>query len=125
MMNMRAKEIVTLLHRDFLGAHRYTTGGGMCAKFHFDGLLRRGRRLRTGAVLQTAVACREQAKGNATLSLRSASLHYPFVHFAFVVAPKDRATTTTKSADGVQFTSSVSHSHHYIDGCIVRCCDGC
>jgi hypothetical protein len=108
MMNMRAKEIVTLLHRDFLGAHRYTTGGGMCAKFHFDGLLRRGRRLRTGAVLQTAVACRGQAKGNATLSLRSASLHYPFVY-----------------SDGVQFTSSVSHSQRCIDSCIVRCCDGC
>jgi hypothetical protein len=53
-MKCRTLETASICHRDFLGAHRYTTRGGMC-------VLRR--------LLQ-------RAKGENPL--RSATLHYPF-----------------------------------------------
>jgi hypothetical protein len=53
-MKCRTVETARTCHRDFLGAHRYTTRGGMC-------VLRR--------LLQ-------RAKGENPL--RSATLHYPF-----------------------------------------------
>ena len=81
-------------HRDFLGAHRYTIYDGMCAL--------RG-------VLQTAIACRGQSKGNTAFSLRCRGRTYPFAYFAFSEAPKSGALLSTKSADTAQFTVSVSH----------------
>ena len=74
--------------RDFLVAHRYTICNGMCAL--------RG-------VLQTAVACRGQSKGNTAFSLRCRGRTYPFAYFAFSEAPKARALPT-KSANTAQST---------------------
>ena len=81
--------------RDFLVAHRYTICDGMCAL--------RG-------VLQTAVACRGQSKGNTAFSLRCRGRTYPFAYFAFSEAPKSGAALPTKSADTAQSTVSVCHS---------------
>ena len=81
--------------RDFLVAHRYTICDGMCAL--------RG-------VLQTAIACRGQSKGNTAFSLRCRGRTYPFAYFAFNEALKNRASLPTKSADTAQSTVSVSHS---------------
>ena len=50
---MSAKQ-AKVFHRDFLGAHRYTTGGGTVRP--------------AGSVLRTAVVCRGQPRGDATLS---------------------------------------------------------
>lgn len=94
------------IQRDFLVAHRYTICDGMCAL--------RG-------VLQTAIACREQSKGNTAFSLRCRGRTYPFAYFAFSETPKSGASLPTKSADTAQFTVSVSHST-----CMkVRCCYVC
>ena len=81
--------------RDFLVAHRYTICDGMCAL--------RG-------VLQTAVACRRQSKGNTAFSLRCRGRTYPFAYFAFSEAPKSGAALPTKSTDTAQSTVSVCHS---------------
>jgi hypothetical protein len=62
-INYRTVETARTCHRDFLGAHRYTTRGGMC-------VLRR--------LLQRAVVCQGQTKGETRLPLRFATLHYPF-----------------------------------------------
>ena len=51
------EKVHKILHRDFLGAHRYTTASG--------GIVRPA-----GGVLRTAVACLRQSKGEATLPLR-------------------------------------------------------
>ncbi len=74
--------IATFFHRDILGAHRYTTRGGMC-------VLRRP--------LHGAVVCRGQPKGEATLPLRCVRHTYPFVNFASADTLKDRASSSTKS----------------------------
>ena len=81
--------------RDFLVAHRYPICDGMCAL--------RG-------VLQTAVACRGQSKGNTAFYLRCRGRTYPFAYFAFSEAPKSGAALPTKSADTAKSTVSVSHS---------------
>ena len=78
--------------RDFLVAHRYTICDGMCAL--------RG-------VLQTAVACRRQSKGNTAFSLRCRGRTYPFAYFAFSEAPKSGAALPTKSADGELYEMDV------------------
>ena len=67
------------IHRDFLGAHRYTTRGGMCVL----------RRPLQGAGCLTPSAIR----GNNL----SPSLRYPFMYFASVEALKSRASPSTKS----------------------------
>ena len=90
----RAKVLKTI-QRNFFVAHRYTICDGMCAL--------RG-------VLQTAVACRRQSKGNTAFSLRCRGRTYPFAYFAFSEAPKSGAALPTKSADTAKSTVSVSHS---------------
>ena len=74
-----------VLHREILGAHRYTTASG--------GIVRPA-----GGVLRTAVACLRQSKGEATLPLRRARHAYPIVYFASDEALKSRASPPTKSA---------------------------
>lgn len=64
------------------GAHRYTTGGGMCA---LRGLLRR------------ALSVLQQPTGDATLPLRCKERTYPFVNFAFRQKPKCGFYLPTKS----------------------------
>ena len=81
--------------RDFLVAHRYTICDGMCAL--------RG-------VLQTAVACPRQSKGNTAFSLRCRGRTYPFAYFAFSEALKSGAALPTKSTDTAQSTVAVCHS---------------
>lgn len=83
------------IQRDFLVAHRYTTRGDMCAL--------RG-------VLQTAIACRGQSKGNTAFSLRCRWRTYPFAYFAFSEALLFGASLPTKSADTAKPTVSVSPS---------------
>ena len=61
-------------------------------------------------VLQTAIACRGQSKGNTAFSLRCRGRTYPFAYFAFSEAPKSGAALPTKSADTAQSTVSVCHS---------------
>lgn len=73
-----------VFHRDFLGAHRYTTRGGTARP--------------AGGVLRTAVVCHGQPKGEATLPLRCAGHTYPIVYFASDEALKSRASPSTKSA---------------------------
>jgi hypothetical protein len=90
----RAK-VLKIIQRDFLVAHRYTITDGMCAL--------RG-------VLQTAIACRGQSKGNTAFSLRCRGRTYPFAYFAFSEAPKSGASLPTKSADTAKSIVSVSHS---------------
>ena len=69
-------------HPILLGAHRYTTYGGVCA---LRGPLR-------GAVVSLRLT-----KGEATLPLRFASLHYPLVYFSEDIALKIRAPSSEKS----------------------------
>jgi len=57
-----------VFHRDFLGAHRYTTRGGTARP--------------AGGVLRTAVVCHGQPRGEATLPLRRVRHAYPIVYFA-------------------------------------------
>ena len=78
------EKVHKILHRDFLGAHRYTTASG--------GIVRPA-----GGVLRTAVACLRQSKGEATLPLRRAEHAYPFVYFVDGKALKCRASPSTKS----------------------------
>jgi len=73
-----------VFHRDFLGAHRYTTRGGTARP--------------AGGVLRTAVVCHGQPRGEATLPLRCARHTYPIVYFASDEALKSRASPSTKSA---------------------------
>ena len=73
-----------VFHRDFLGAHRYTTRGGTARP--------------AGGVLRTAIVCLRQPKGEATLPLRCARHTYPIVYFASDEALKCRASPSTKFA---------------------------
>ena len=86
-------------HRDILGAHRYTTRGGMC-------VLRRP--------LHGAVVCRGQPKGEATLPLRCVIHTYPFVNFAFADTLKDRASASTKSKGGSLKVSCASQRQEVV-----------
>ena len=56
-----------VFHRDFLGAHRYTTKGGTARSAE--------------GVLRTAVVCLRQPSGDATLPLRCMICTYPCVYF--------------------------------------------
>ena len=78
-----------VFHRDFLGAHRYTTIGGTARP--------------AGGVLRTAVVCLGQPRGDDTLPLRCARHTYPFVYFALVKALKRRASPSTKSFLSVRY----------------------
>ncbi len=71
-----------VFHRDFLGAHRYTTRGGAARP--------------AGGVLRTALVCRWQSRGDATLPLRCLRT-YPCVYFSFDEPLKDRASPGEKS----------------------------
>lgn len=70
----------------FLGAHRYTASGGMCAL--------RG-------VLQTAVACLGQSKGEITFPLRCRERTYPIVYFVPMSIPKYGILMRTKSGNTI------------------------
>ena len=113
-MKMRSKNIKTLMlemtenegerttfffHRDILGAHRYTTRGGMC-------VLRRP--------LHGAVVCRGQPKGEVTLPLRCVRHTYPFVNFASGDTLKDRASPSTKSKGGFPKVSCASQRQEVV-----------
>ena len=89
---MRTKK-PKVFHRDFLGAHRYTTIGGTARP--------------AGGVLRTAVVCRGQPRGDATLPLRCARHTYPYVYFALVKALKGRASPSTKSFLSVRYCSGM------------------
>ncbi len=67
-----------VVHRDFLGAHRYTPRGGTVRP--------------AGGVLQTAVVCLRQPIGDVALPLRFASLPYPFAGFALGEDPQSGAS---------------------------------
>ena len=89
-----------VFHRDFLGAHRYTTGGGT-ARSAEGGLRFRSGRCKTGihwmpCTLRTAVVCRGQPKGEATLPLRCARHTYPILYFAHDKALKSKVSLCTK-----------------------------
>ena len=77
------EKVHKILHRDFLGAHRYTTASG--------GIVRPA-----GGVLRTALSA-SQPRGEATLPLRLSPFAYPFVYFASGKALKSRASPSTKS----------------------------
>lgn len=94
------------VHRDFLGAHRYTISDGMCAL--------RGP-------LHGAVALLRKSKGETTFPLRCRGRTYPLVYFASDETPKSGASSSTKSADFVNYTISVNH-HTPMRA---RCCYGC
>ena len=72
----------SVFHRDFLGAHRYTTVGGTARP--------------AGGVLRTAGVCRGQPKGDATLPLRCIRT-YPCVYFPLGEPLKSRASPGEKS----------------------------
>ncbi len=76
-----------VFHRDFLGAHRYTTRGGTARP--------------AGGVLRTAVVCRGQPRGDTTFPLRCFRT-YPYVYFALGKALKSRASPGTKSVLSVR-----------------------
>ena len=71
---------------NLFGAHRYTTVGGMCAL--------RG-------VLQTAVACLRQSKGEMTFPLRCRKRTYPIVYFVPMSIPKCGILMETKSESAI------------------------
>ena len=71
-----------VFHRDFLGAHRYTTRGGTARP--------------AGGVLRTVVACRWQPRGDATLPLRCLRT-YPCVYFSLGEPLKGRDSPGKKS----------------------------
>ncbi len=120
-MTMTRAENPKVFHRDFLGAHRYTTGGGT-ARPAGGSPLRFGRCKadvpRTSCTLRTAVVCRGQPRGDTTFSpLRSGRrktevlrtscafrcFHtYPYVYFALGKALKSRASPGTKSVLSVR-----------------------
>ena len=77
---MTRAEKPKVFHRDFLGAHRYTTGGGTARP--------------AGGVLRTAVVCRGQPRGDTTFPLRCLRT-YPYVYFPLGKALKSRAELKT------------------------------
>ena len=97
MRKMTRTKTDQVFHPDFLGAHRYTTARG--------GIVRPA-----GGVLRTAVVCRWQPRGDATLPLRCARHTYPLVYFVSDEALKSRASPDTKSA--------LLHRRHRI--CLIR-----
>ena len=86
-VTMTRAEKPKVFHRDFLGAHRYTTGGGTARP--------------AGGVLRTAVVCRGQPRGDTTFPLRCFRT-YPYVYFALGKALKSRASPGTKSVLSVR-----------------------
>ena len=78
-VNRESADQCTSFHRDFLGAHRYTTEGGMCAL--------RGPLHGAGCLTVSAI------RGNNL----SPSLRYPFMYFASDEGLKSRPSSTTKS----------------------------
>ena len=93
------ERITVFFHREILGAHRYTTRGGMC-------VLRRP--------LHGAVVCRGQPKGEATLPLRCVRHTYPFAYFASADTLKDRASPSTKSKGGFPKDSCASQRQEVV-----------
>lgn len=98
---MARVEMSSLLHRDFLGAHRYTTRGSMCVL----------RRPLHGAGCLSSIVIR----GNDL----SPSLRYPFVYFAFVIGLKTRPITNAKSVGGASTVScaKATTERWWQDGC--------
>ncbi len=92
-----------VFHRDFLGAHRYTTRGGTARP--------------AGGVLRTAVVCRGQPRGDTTFPLRCFRT-YPYVYFALGKALKSRASPGTKSVLSVRQYRVLQHRLK------ARCCHG-
>ena len=86
-MRNRNAAINTSFPPNFLGAHRYTTRGGTARP--------------AGGVLRTAVVCRGQPKGDATLPLRCLRT-YPCVYFSLGEALKSRASPGEKSVLSVR-----------------------
>ena len=86
-MTMTRAEKPKVFHRDFLGAHRYTTGGGTARP--------------AGGVLRTAVVCRGQPRGDTTFPLRCLRT-YPYVYFPLGKALKSRASPGEKSVLSVR-----------------------
>lgn len=86
-MQTRMRKSNIFFHRDFLGAHRYTTRGGTCVL----------RRPLHGAGCLSTVAIR----GNGF----SPSLRYPFTYFAFDEGLKFRPSSSTKSVGGASTDS--------------------
>ena len=76
-------------HRDILGAHRYTTRGGMCVL----------RRPLHGAGCLSSIAIR----GNDL----PPSLRYPFIYFAFDEGLKISPSSSTKSASEASVVRSI------------------
>lgn len=83
---MPRSEMPKVFHRDFLGAHRYTTGGGIVRP--------------AGGVLRTTLPA-SQSRGG-TYSSPSATLRVstPFVYFASDDGLKGRPSSSTKSSGG-------------------------
>ena len=86
-VTMTRAEKPKVFHRDFLGAHRYTTGGGTVRP--------------AGGVLRTAVVCRGQPRGDTTFPLRCLRT-YPYVYFPLGKALKSRASPGEKSVLSVR-----------------------
>lgn len=102
-MKCKGIESGGLFSPNLFGAHRYTTVGGMCAlrgcKMSSGHLLCTDR---SGAEnLQTAVACRGQAKGEMTFPLRCKRRTYPFVYFVPMSIPKSGILMETKSENAI------------------------
>ena len=86
-VTMPRAEKPKVFHRDFLGAHRYTTRGGTARP--------------AGGVLRTAVVCRGQPRGDTTSPLRCLRT-YPYVYFVLGKALKSRASPGAKSVLSVR-----------------------
>ena len=100
------EKVHKILHRDFLGAHRYTTASGGIVRPAGGGLRCRFGRCRTdihrmSCTLRTALSA-TQSKGEATLPLRRAGHAYPFVYFASGKALKSRASPSSKSVVSIR-----------------------
>ena len=99
---MRAK-IHKVFHRDFLGAHRYTTASG--------GIVRPA-----GGVLRTAVVCLRQPRGDDPLRcLRT----YPNIAIALKQGREPRPSFM------IELALSQYYNHRLHELSKVRCCHGC
>ena len=83
------ERITVFFHRDILGAHRYTTRGGMCVL----------RRPLHGAGCLSSIAIR----GNDL----PPSLRYPFIYFAYDEGLKISPSSSTKSASEASVVRSL------------------
>ena len=81
--------MASFFHRVFLGAHRYTTRGGMCAL--------RGPLHGAGCLSSIAI------RGNDL----PPSLRYPFIYFAFDEGLKISPSSSTKSASEASAVRSI------------------